>query len=93
MTKVFCDICDRPIETKPDGKIMNKRRGRPPKNDKRDNSYRLRLNAEERQMLEQISEQTEQPIATVIRKAVLVYYNTIRMKEKEHDKDILWHLR
>ena len=89
MTKEFGDICDRPIGTQPDGKIMNKRRGRPPKNDKRDNSYRLRLNAEERQMLEQISEQTEQPIATVIRKAVLVYYDTIRMKEKEHDKDIL----
>ena len=89
MTKEFGDICDRPIGTQPDGKIMNKRRGRPPKNDKRDNSYRLRLNAEERQMLEHISEQTEQPIATVIRKAVLAYYDTIRMKEKEHDKDIL----
>ena len=78
MTKEFCDICDRPIGTQPDGKIMNKRRGRPPKNDKRDNSYRLRLNAEERQMLEQISKQTEQPIATVIRKAVLAYCDTIR---------------
>ena len=93
MAKEFCDICGRTIETQPDGKIMNKRRGRPPKNDKRDNSYRLRLNAEERQILEQISEQTEQPIATVIRKAVLVYYDTIRMKEKEHDKDLLLHLR
>lgn len=86
MTKEFCDICGRSIETQPDGKIMNKRRGRPPKDDKRDNSYRLRLNAEERQMLEQISKQTEQPIATVIRKAVLVYYETVNMKEKEHDK-------
>ena len=65
---------------------MNKRRGRPPKNEKRDNSYRLRLNAKERQMLEQISEQTEQPIATVIRKAVLAYYETVNMKEKEYDK-------
>ena len=86
MTKEFCDICGRPIETQPGGKIMPKRRGRPPKNDKRDNSYRLRLNAEERQMLEQISEQTEQPIATVIRKAVLAYYDVINLKEKEHDK-------
>ena len=85
MTKMFCDICDRPIVEQPDGKIMNKRRGRPPKNDKRDNSYRLRLNAEERQMLEQISEQTEQPIATVIRKAVLVYYESVNMKEKDHN--------
>ena len=64
---------------------MNKRRGRPPKNDKRDNSYRLRLNAEERQMLEQISEQTEQPIATVIRKAVLAYYEAVNIKEKEEE--------
>ena len=83
MTKEFCDICDRPIGTQPDGKIMNKRRGRPPKNDKRDNSYRIRLNAEERQMLEQISEQTEPPIATVIRKAVLAYYEAVNIKEKE----------
>ena len=82
MTKEFCDICGRPIETQPDGKIMTKRRGRPPKNEKRDDSYRLRLNAKERQMLEQISEQTEQSIATVIRKAVLAYYDTIHMKEK-----------
>ena len=89
MTKVFCDICGRPIGTQPDGKIVNKRRGRPPKNDKRDNSYRLRLNAEERQMLEQISKQTEQPISTVIRNAVLSYYEVISLKEKEHDQGIL----
>ena len=89
MTKEFCDICGRPIGTQPDGKIMNKRRGRPPKNDKRDNSYRLRLNTEERQMLEQISKQTEQPISTAIRNAVLSYYEVINLKEKEHDKGIL----
>lgn len=29
MTKEFCDICGRPIEAQPDGKIMTKRRGRP----------------------------------------------------------------
>lgn len=73
------------IETQPNRKIMTKRRGRPPKNEKRNDSYRLRLNAKERQMLEQISEQTEQPIATVIRKAVLAYYETVNMKKKEHD--------
>lgn len=89
MTNEFCDICGIPIETQPDGKIMNKRRGRPPKDDKRDNSYRLRLNAEERHILEQISEQTEQPISTVIRNAVLSYYEVISLKEKEHDKGIL----
>lgn len=89
MAKEFCDICGRPIGAQPDGKIVNKRRGRPPKNDKRDNSYRLRLNAEERQMLEQISKQTEQPISTAIRNAVLSYYEVISLKEKEHDKGIL----
>ena len=52
-------------------------------------NIKLRLNAKERQMLEQISEQTEQPIATVIRKAVLAYYETVNMKEKEYDKGIL----
>ena len=70
------------IETQPDRKIMAKRRGRPPKNEKRNDSYRLRLNAKERQMLEQISEQTEQPIATVIRKAVLAYYEVINRNEQ-----------
>ena len=89
MTKEFCDICGRHIGTQADGKIMNKRRGRPPKNDKRDDSYRLRLNAEERQMLEQISKQTEQPISTAIRNAILSYYEVISLKEKEHDKGIL----
>ena len=87
MIKEFCDICGRPIETQPDGKIMTKRRGRQTKNDKRDTSYRLRLNAEERQMLEQISEQTEQPIATVIRKAVLAYYAAVNIKDKEEEDD------
>ena len=86
MKKEFCDICGRPIWTQPDGKIMNKILGRPPKNDKRDDSYRLRLNTEERHMLEQISEQTEQPISTMIRNAVLSYYEIINLKEKEHDK-------
>ena len=62
-----------------------KKRGRPTKDNKRNDSYRLRLSAKERQMLEQISEQTEQPIATVIRKAVLAYYEAVNMKEKEHD--------
>ena len=54
------------------------KRGRPLKADKRDDSYRLRLNAEERQMLTQISEWTEQPIATVIRTALCSYYEAIK---------------
>lgn len=54
------------------------KRGRPLKADKRDDSYRFRLNAEERQMLTQISEWTEQPIAAVIRTALYSYYETIK---------------
>lgn len=61
-----------------------KKRGRPLKADKRDDSYRLRLNAEERQMLTQISEWTEQPIAAVIRTALCSYYETIEFKRNTY---------
>lgn len=54
------------------------KRGRPLKDNKRDDSYRLRLNTEERQMLTQLSEWTEQPIAAVIRVALHNYYETIK---------------
>lgn len=53
------------------------KRGRPLKDNKRDDSYRFRLNTEERQMLIQLSEWTEQPIAAVIRAALHIYYETI----------------
>ena len=56
------------------------KRGRPLKADKRDDSYRLRLNSEERQMLTQISEWTEQPIAAVIRTALYSYYEVIKFE-------------
>ena len=55
-----------------------RKRGRPLKDDKRDDSYRFRLNTEERQMLTQLSEWTEQPIASVIRAALHNYYETIK---------------
>ena len=54
------------------------KRGRPPKADKRDDFYRFRLNQKERQMLTQISEWTEQPIAAAIRIALNAYYETIK---------------
>lgn len=50
------------------------------KDNKRDDSYRFRLNTEERQMLTQLSEWTEQPIAAVIRAALHTYYETIESK-------------
>lgn len=56
------------------------KRGRPPKADKRDDFYRFRLNSEERQMLTQISEWTEQPIAAVIRTALCSYYEAIKFE-------------
>ena len=56
------------------------KRGRPLKDDKRDDSYRFRLNTEERQMLTQLSEWTEQPISAVIRSALYTYYEIIESK-------------
>lgn len=56
------------------------KRGRPLKDDKRDDSYRLRVNTEERQMLTQLSEWTEQPIASVIRAALCSYYEAIKFE-------------
>ena len=55
-----------------------KKRGRPTKDNKRDDSYRIRLNAEERQMLEQISEWSGLTKADVIRTALFAYYDLIR---------------
>lgn len=52
-----------------------KKRGRPAKSNKRDDSYRIRLNAEERQMLEQISEWSGLTKADVIRTSLFAYYN------------------
>ena len=51
------------------------KRGRPPKNNKRDDSYRIRLNAEERQMLTEISEWRGLTMADVIRIALFAYYD------------------
>lgn len=52
-----------------------KKRGRPTKDNKRDDSYRIRLNAEEKQMLTQLSEWSGLTKADVIRTALFNYYN------------------
>ena len=52
-----------------------KKRGRPTKDNKRDDSYRIRLNAEERKMLTQISEWSGLTKADTIRTALLAYYD------------------
>ena len=55
-----------------------KKRGRPIKDNKRDDSYRIRLNAEEKQMLTQISEWSGLTKADVIRIALFSYYDLIK---------------
>lgn len=52
-----------------------KKRGRPTKDNKRDDSYRIRLNAEEKQMLTQMSEWSGLTKADVIRIALSSYYD------------------
>lgn len=70
---------------------MKKKRGRPLKNDKRDDSFRLRVNTEERQMLTQTSEWTEQTISAVIRTALRAYYEAVKsernMQPDENGKE------
>ena len=55
-----------------------KKRGRPTKDNKRDDSYRIRLNAEEKQMLTQISEWSGLTKADVIRIALFSYYDLVK---------------
>lgn len=57
-----------------------KKRGRPTKDNKRDDSYRIRLNAEEKQMLTQISEWCGLTKADAIRTALYAYYDLAKSK-------------
>lgn len=67
-----------------------KKRGRPTKDNRRDDSYRIRLNAEEKQMLEQISEWSGLTKADAIRTALFSYYDiaksnkSISINDKEN---------
>ena len=60
------------------------KRGRPAKDNKRDDSYRIRLNAEERQTLTQISEWSGLTKADTIRTALLAYYEVAKINDKEN---------
>ena len=64
-----------------------KKRGRPTKDNKRDDSYRIRLNAEERQMLEQISEWSGLTKADVIRIALYAYYDIAKSNKNTSIND------
>ena len=56
------------------------KRGRPPKDNKRDIGFRIRLTAEEYQILTEISKQMKLTKSAVIRKGIFAYYE----KEKKN---------
>ena len=64
-----------------------KKRGRPTKDNKRDDSYRIRLNAEEKKMLTQISEWSGMTKADVIRTALFSYYDLVKSNKSTSIND------
>ena len=64
-----------------------KKRGRPTKSNKRDDSYRIRMNEEEKQMLTQISEWSGLTKADVIREALLAYYDIAKSNKSTSIND------
>ena len=63
-------------------------RGRPKKEVTRDIVYKVRLNAEEDQMLTRASEWTGQAKSEVFRKALQGYYRAVEIKKHMADKEI-----
>lgn len=57
-------------------------RGRPPKEVTRDVTFKIRLTAEEAEMLTNLSEQIGQTKSEVIRKAMEVYFNALKGEEQ-----------
>ena len=64
-----------------------KKRGRPTKDNKRDDSYRIRLNAEEKKMLTQISEWSGMTKADAIRSALSAYYDIAKSNKNTYIND------
>ena len=64
-----------------------KKRGRPAKSNKRDDSYRIRLNAEEKQMLTQMSEWSGLTKADTIRTALFAYYDLAKTNKSTSIND------
>lgn len=52
-----------------------KKRGRPKKEVAKNDQYRLRMSAEERLMLNELTIETGLPISEILRKALKIYYN------------------
>lgn len=55
--------------------------GRPPKDNRRDRQYRVRLNESEDRILQYVSEMTEKQKSEVFRNALEDYYNKVRVQE------------
>lgn len=69
-------------------------RGRPKLDDKRDNQYRVRLNNEENDMLNYVSEKVGKMKSDIFRIALKEYYNKVRLNELNLtvDEEIAWDL-
>ena len=57
-------------------------RGRPPKEVTRDMTFKIRLTAEEVEMLTNLSERTGQTKSEVFRKAIEVYFDILKGEEQ-----------
>lgn len=57
-------------------------RGRPPKEVTRDVIFKIRLTAEEAEMLTNLSERTSQTKSEVFRKAIEVYFDILKGEEQ-----------
>lgn len=57
-------------------------RGRPPKEVTRDITFKIRLTAEEVEMLTNLSERTGQTKSEVFRKAIEVYFDILKGEEQ-----------
>ena len=67
-------------------------RGRPKLADSRGNQYRVRLNDEENEILNYVSEKVAKPKSEIFRVALLEYYNNLRLVEYRLDTeyDEIW---
>ena len=63
-------------------------RGRPKKENTRDIIYKVRLNADEDQMLTKASEWTGQAKSDVFRKALLGYYRAVEVEEHMKNREL-----
>ncbi|WP_130436408.1 plasmid mobilization protein [Cuneatibacter caecimuris] len=60
---------------------MDKKRGRPPKNDTKTDQYRLRLNDEERTMLEHLAEESGVSMSEILIRGLRMQYNLAKFSD------------